>query len=491
MASEKDRSRSRWIVDTAQEPSQADPKSGSRPTPPPVVVPSLVNPTTANPETSSEQTVSSTSGEHVAHESAPRTLAVHRISSKEPTQVSGETRRESATMAKRRQQVQRTNRNQGRPDPILQSLMLLVTMGCMLAAARFVVPSIVEEVRYSWHRGELRAEYETGHQGLKNVSLDALSDAYQMVTSAVGPSVVHIEVKRRASEGDELARFLSAQSVPAADQGSGVVVDDAGFIVTNRHVIADGRDITVTLSDGREVDASIVGSDALTDLAVLKIDADGLMPIKWGDSETCRVGSPVWAVGSPFGFDRSVTFGILSGKHRMVRASTRYQDFMQSDVAVNPGNSGGPLVNARGELIGINTAIVGDTYQGVSFSIPSSVAKKIYKQICASGQVERGWLGVSLQEVPDDQLLENNHRIRGAMVGGLTSDDSPAAVAGVKAGDIITRVDDERIRDMGHLMRVVGNAIAGTSVELTLMRDGKQLAVTVRLNKRPSELNVQ
>ena len=349
----------------------------------------------------------------------------------------------------------RTRSQTSHPNPITQSLMLLFTMGFMLAAARFAVPTIVEEIRYAWHRGELRAEYETGTEGLQNVSLDALSEAYQMVTSAVAPSVVHIEVDRSVTTGGLLASQARGHGLPSSDQGSGVVVDDAGFIVTNRHVIADGKTISVTLSDGRQVQAIVVGMDPLTDLAVLKIDATGLMPIAWGDSERCRVGSPVWAIGSPFGLDRTITFGILSGKHRMVRASTRYQDFMQSDVAVNPGNSGGPLVDARGTLIGINTAIVGDTYQGVSFSIPSSVVKKVYLHLRETGRVDRGWLGVALSEVPDDQMVGENHRVRGALVTAIAEENSPAALAGVQAGDVITEVNGATIRDMGHVMREI------------------------------------
>ena len=147
-----------------------------------------------------------------------------------------------------------------------------------------------------------------------------------------------------------------------------------------------------------------------TDLAVLKVDADELIPIEWGDSDRCRVGSPVWAVGSPFGLDQTVTFGILSGKHRMVEDSTHYQDFMQSDVAVNPGNSGGPLVDARGSLVGINTAIVGESYQGVSFAVPSNVAKQVYERLKEIGRVDRGWLGVRLSEVEDENLIGGNLR---------------------------------------------------------------------------------
>ncbi len=382
-----------------------------------------------------------------------------------------------------------SNRSRRRkPDPLVQSLMLLTTMALMLAAARFAVPGIVEEIRYAWHRGELRAEYETGTEGLRNVSLDALSDAYQMVTAAVGPSVVHIEVQRRPEiEQAELLRIHSR--MPLSDQGSGVIVDSAGYLLTNRHVVADGEDITVTLSDGRRTTAVIVGTDPLTDLAVLKVESDRLIPITWGDSDRCRVGSPVWAVGSPFGLDRTVTFGILSGKHRMVRASTQYQDFMQSDVAVNPGNSGGPLVDARGRLVGINTAIVGDTYQGVSFSIPSNVAKQIYERIRDTGRVDRGWLGVALLEVPDDQLVGEDPRIRGAIVRSVTQRQSPAAIAGLRTGDMILHVDDQPIRDTGHLMRMIGARLSGSTVKLDVVRDSERIELPVQLGSRPAELN--
>ncbi len=383
-------------------------------------------------------------------------------------------------------------RRDGHYDPVTQSLMLLATLAVMLVSARFVVPRVVEEIRYAWHRGELRAEYETGNEGLRNVSLDALSQAYQMVTSAVGPSVVHIDVQRRPSFNEAgITNLLSHPALPSTDQGSGVVVDSDGYVVTNRHVIADGEDITVTLSDGRRLTATIVGTDVLTDLAVLKIQADRLMPIQWGDSDRLRVGSPVWAVGSPFGLDRTVTFGILSGKHRKVRASTRYQDFMQSDVAVNPGNSGGPLVDVRGTLVGINTAIVGDTYQGVSFSIPSNVAKRVYERLRDTGRVERGWLGVALAEVSDEQLVGDDPLVRGAIVNALTNARSPAAVAGLQLGDLIVAVDGTPIRDMGHLMRIIGDSLSGSVISLSVVREQSPIEVSVTLGARPNELNAQ
>ncbi len=393
-----------------------------------------------------------------------------------------------------------TSNQRQRPDPLVQSLMLLLTMAVMLTAARFAVPRVVEEFRYAWMRGELRAEHDAGTQGLQNVSLDALSEAYQMVTAAVGPSVVHIDVRRRQPDVvDTGTRRISSSFVPTSDQGSGVVVDDVGHILTNRHVIAEGDEIQVTLSDGRRVEAILVGSDALTDLALLKVNADRLFPISWGNSDRCRVGSPVWAIGSPFGLDQTVTFGIVSGKHRMVRAASdasdrhgakaQYQDFMQSDVAVNPGNSGGPLVDARGTLVGINTAIVGDTFQGVSFSIPSNVARQIYERIKETGSVERGWLGVSLVEVPDEMLDGKDARTRGALVAALAASDAPAAAAGLRRGDVIISVDNTTITDSGHLIRVIGRELGGSTVKVGVRRDGETLEIPVVLGSRPEEID--
>jgi len=377
-----------------------------------------------------------------------------------------------------------------------QTLFFLLAMASMLAAARFAMPTIVEEIRYSWHRGELRAKYEASGDGLKNVSLSALSEAYQMVTQHVGPSVVHIEVIRQADDSQaRVAKLLGANFSddfsPLSDQGSGVVIDGDGYVMTNYHVIADGSQIQVGLSDGRRVPATVVGTDRLTDLALLKISADRLIPIRWGDSDLCEVGSPVWAVGSPFGLDRTVTFGILSGKHRVVKASTRYQDFMQSDAAVNPGNSGGPLVDANGELVGINTAIVGDTFRGVSFSIPSNVVKSVYERLRATGRVDRGWLGVALDEVPDEMVIGDDYRVRGVIITGLAGGDSPAARGGAQAGDMIIRLNDQPIEDVGHMMRVTGNLAAGTRIKLDVVRGEGQVVLELIVGARPESVSMR
>ena len=374
-----------------------------------------------------------------------------------------------------------------RSDPLRNSMVMLCTVFAMLAAARFVLPGIVEELRYAQHRGQLRAEFEVAGQGLKDVSLDTLSRAYQMVSAKAGPSVVHIDIRQRFSQPAPRNEVPGAPSILVSDQGSGVVVDAEGYILTNSHVVASSDEISVTLSDGRSLPAIVLGTDEDTDLAVLKVDADNLLPIAWGDSERIRVGSPVWAIGSPFGLDRTVTFGILSGKHRVVQAKDRYQDFMQSDVAVNPGNSGGPLVDSRGTLIGINTAIVGDTYQGVSFAIPSNIAKKIYERLKESGSIQRGWLGVQLGEVPDDLLHDNDHRLRGAMILKLADQTSGAARAGLRPGDVVLKFDDQRIRDVDHLMQLIGNAMASTVIKLSVIRDDREMNFDVMLGLRPDQ----
>ncbi len=361
-----------------------------------------------------------------------------------------------------------------------------VTLLCFLLAliaARMVIPYLVEEMRYAWHRGELRAAYEVSGDGLRNVSLDTITQAYQMVVDRTGPSVVHIDIMGPVDGLSQHGDLLSAGGLPPkqvpCDQGSGIVVSEDGFVLTNEHVIKDGEAIRVTLSDGRRLPATIIGIDALTDLALLKIDANGLLPITWGDSDAVRVGMPVWAMGSPFGLERTVTSGILSGKHRAAKAGTSYQDFMQSDAAVNPGNSGGPLVDSRGELIGVNTAIVGDTYRGVSFSIPSNVAKEVFERLRASGKVARGWLGVALADSDEDSEQQ------GAVVTSFAARVSPAREAGIKSGDLITAVNGTAVHDMGELMRRIAVIPAGTKVILDVLRDGSAQSIEVTIGARP------
>ena len=383
------------------------------------------------------------------------------------------------------------------PDPWTKTLTAMLIMMIGLLMLRFVLPPILEHGRYAWQRGQLRAEYDTAGERLTDVALGSLGTASRLVSQRVGPSVVHIDVAAVVSLDSASARFFaggSAGPLVTPEQGSGVIVDSSGYILTNEHVIADASDIAVTLSDGRSLPAQLVGSDRLTDLALLKIEADGLLPVEWADSDESQVGDPVWAVGSPFGLDRTVTFGILSGKHRIVgsrregtgrdRGGSAFQDFMQSDVAVNPGNSGGPLVNDQGQLIGINTAIVGKLYSGVSFSIPSNVARSVYERLRAMGRVERGWLGVLLAT---DTETPEELRGQGVLVADFATEDSPAARAGIRQGDQIVQFNGLAVSSRDDLMRRIADAAAGSEVKLLLRRRGRLFELPVMLGTRPIE----
>jgi S1-C subfamily serine protease len=369
---------------------------------------------------------------------------------------------------------------------------------------------MLEFSRYSWHRGHLRAEYEQSGQRLEKISLDGLSEVSRWVTKRAQPSVVHITVSNQQPLNATLSR-KPKDTVPRtgpnretrwnsesildglspSGQGSGVIVSDDGHILTNHHVLNGGVDITVYLADQRIVQAEIIGVDPTTDLALLKIDANDLLPIDWGDSDNTEIGSPVWAIGSPFGLTGSVSFGILSGKHRVdlnanpqyrssrERISSRYSDLMQSDVAVNPGNSGGPLVNGRGELIGINTAIVGETYRGVSFSIPSSVAKTVYQQLIQNGRVCRGWLGVELvPEILSETATENPSVVVRALVP-----DSPAALAGLEPGDRILKLNNIDIVSVEQAIDTIRDTPAGDTIDIHLQRDGQTSVVQATLGE--------
>ena len=390
------------------------------------------------------------------------------------------------------------------------SLLSLLVVLILLVVLRFLLPPMLEFSRYSWHRGHLRAEYEQSGQRLEKISLDGLSEVSRWVTKRAQPSVVHITVSNQQPLNATLSR-KPKDTVPRtgpnretrwnsesildglspSGQGSGVIVSDDGHILTNHHVLNGGVDITVYLADQRIVQAEIMGVDPTTDLALLKIDANDLLPIDWGDSDNTEIGSPVWAIGSPFGLTGSVSFGILSGKHRVdlnanpqyrssrERISSRYSDLMQSDVAVNPGNSGGPLVNGRGELIGINTAIVGETYRGVSFSIPSSVAKTVYQQLIQNGRVCRGWLGVELvPEILSETATENPSVVVRALVP-----DSPAALAGLEPGDRILKLNNIDIVSVEQAIDTIRDTPAGDTIDIHLQRDGQTSVVQATLGE--------
>ena len=279
-------------------------------------------------------------------------------------------------------------------------------------------------------------------------------------------------------------------------QGSGFVIDQQGHILTNYHVIESSGKIEVTLSDGRRVEGRVIGVDPTTDLAVLKINASGLMATEWGDSDTVSIGTPVWAVGSPFGLQQTVTFGIISGKHRVDFRETReaqaipagnvYGDLMQSDVALNPGNSGGPLVDSLGQVVGVNAAILGDRFQGISFSIPCNVARRVAKQLIEKGEVARGWLGISMGELADSERYDQDGNIQpGVRVEGFpVHEPSPARDAGLQVGDILVHFEDKPIHSSSELMRLIGETEVGTPAVVGFLRNAQLSEVKIILGKR-------
>lgn len=380
-----------------------------------------------------------------------------------------------------------------RPHPIWSKLMWIVVMVLTVIVFRWVTPRAIEEIQYALVRGSERAKYDAVEVANATQPLTDLSKTYATVANVVGPSVVHINTSTSsAGSNAPIIDQFGPQPHGERGQGSGVIIDSQGYILTNYHVVRDSTAIDVAISGRRPMRAEVVGVDPPTDLAVLKVDANDLIAAQWADSDEIEVGSLVWAVGSPFGLERSVTSGILSAKHRAGKAGTVYQDFLQTDAAVNPGNSGGPLVDARGRVIGINTAIVGQTYQGISFAIPSNVAKDVYDRMLTGGRVQRGWLGVQLGEVTPDRASKLGLPVgQGAYIERVVADPtygSPAYDAGVQVGDVIVSWNGNKISSPMSLSRTVAKTPVGSQAQVTAIRNGKQIGLQVTVGERAAGL---
>ena len=368
-------------------------------------------------------------------------------------------------------------------------LVWLLSFLGVLVAISYLVPYMAEQTQYAITRGKQRAEHDFAQAHLGESPLGEMSRAYQMVSQVVGPSVVHINTHGQMAGGMLPLSPLSRSRIPSEGQGSGVIVEASGYILTNYHVVRGSSSIQVALADGRRETAQVVGYDQPTDLAVLKINADKLTPAEFGDSDDLEPGALVWAVGSPFGLERSITSGILSAKHRAGLSGTQFhQDFLQTDAAVNPGNSGGPLVDSSGRVVGINTAIVGDSYQGISFAIPGNLAREMYDRIKVEGVVRRGWLGVQLDEVSDQLARQLNLPAgRGVYIAGLyaQSGGSPAAKAGLVAGDVILRWNDRLMNSPSELSNAVGKSPIDSKARVTVWREGQEISFEVTVGERP------
>jgi serine protease Do len=317
------------------------------------------------------------------------------------------------------------------------------------------------------------------------------------LTRALKPAVVNISTKRveervqlQSPFGDseqfqQFFRRFGEQPPPrrtVRSMGSGFIINPAGYIVTNNHVVEGATDIRVKIDDGREMTGKVVGRDPKTDLALLKVEATGLPVIPLGDSAQLQVGEPVMAIGNPFGLERTVTTGIVSATGRVIGQGP-YDDFIQTDASINPGNSGGPLINARGQVVGINAAIFSQSggSVGIGFAIPVNQAKSVVTQLVASGKVTRGWLGVTIQPLTAELAKGFNvTEGTGALVAGV-QDGSPAARAGIKAGDIITQYDGQKVATTADLPKLVAATTVGRQVPVTVVREGKTVALNVTI----------
>ena len=304
-------------------------------------------------------------------------------------------------------------------------------------------------------------------------------------------SVVNISITQKP---EKPRAFLRPELMPEqSSSGSGFILSDDGYILTNHHVIEDAERILVKFVDRREFDAKLIGSDQRSDLALIKIEAKGLSPVKLGDSDQSKVGEWVLAIGSPFGFESSVTAGIISAKGRSLpnnRDETDYVPYIQTDVAINPGNSGGPLFNLRGEVIGVNAQIYtrNGYFVGLSFAIPANVAMNVVEQLKSHGRVDRGWLGVNIDRIDGDQATKAGlSKPTGALVTDLIN-EGPAARGGVKIGDIILEFNDVNIETDSDLANIVGGSTVGGDAKMIVLRKGKKIELNFKLGRLPDDL---
>lgn len=369
----------------------------------------------------------------------------------------------------------------------------------------------VTVIALAFARGKVTTEdtwFDANQTAVKNVVFDKSLPSFSALIKAVRPSVVNISTTSVIKGPNMHDRFFGQQN-PFKDffgddffdrffgdsprrefkqrsLGSGCIIDREGYIITNNHVVEKAQTIKVKLIDGKEYDASVVGRDPKTDLALIKIDAKNSLPAaSFGDSDSLEIGDWVVAIGNPFGLETTVTAGIVSAKGRVIGAGP-YDDFIQTDASINPGNSGGPLFNLKGEVVGINTAIVSGG-QGIGFAIPINMAKELLPQLKSKGKVTRGWLGVVIQKItPEIAKTFGLRETEGALVSDV-AEDGPAAKAGIKRGDVIVSFNGKPIKEMDALPRLVGATEIGKKAKVGILREGKKLEVEVVVGELKDE----
>ncbi|MBV8487874.1 MAG: trypsin-like peptidase domain-containing protein [Planctomycetaceae bacterium] len=377
--------------------------------------------------------------------------------------------------------------------PVRRGFLVVLFFLSVAALLVYGVPHLAERIGHAWEAGRARAATEALTKLEKAGIPNQASMLFRLAVTAVSPAVVNVQSQRLRQRlegvpGLPLGGNLGGPDVQGRELGSGVIIDKAkGYVVTNHHVIKDADRILVRLGPGEDVPARLVGADPKSDLAVLQVRGPLAAQAQWGDSDQLDIGDWVLAIGSPLGFDHSVTAGIISATERNGIRIADYESFIQTDAAINPGNSGGPLISLTGKVVGINTAIITQSggYEGIGLSIPSSLARRVVEGLIKDGKVIRGYLGVIIEpldaETSRKLKLPNNHGARVARV----QPGSPAAASGLKRGDVIVRLAERDIADPAELRLLTANQDVGAQVPLVFYRNGAAQTVKVTIAELP------
>lgn len=375
-------------------------------------------------------------------------------------------------------------------------------IACMVA---FMIVSLVEIIRSSFFSFAPVPDTPSASALTEKGTPPSFAD----LTERVKPAVVNISTTRTVRAGGPFSPFgesplerffgddfferffgdIPRREFKQQSLGSGFIISADGYIFTNNHVVERAEKIIVKLSDGRQFDAKVIGRDAKTDIALIKIKANDKLPVAAiGDSDKVRVGDWVIAIGNPFGLEQTVTAGIVSAKGRVIGAGP-YDNFIQTDASINPGNSGGPLFSLDGEVIGINTAIVAQA-QGIGFAIPINMAKAILPDLKSKGKVTRAWMGISVQDVTDDMVKVLKLKSKDGAIVTETFKDDPADRAGIKPGDVITEINGKKVKNSHELLLIIASLPVGQKVAVKVIRDGREMTFYVTLTERGEEKEV-
>ncbi len=374
--------------------------------------------------------------------------------------------------------------------PVRRGFVTVLVVLVLLALLVYGVPHVAERTGYAWESGRARAASEALQKLDKEGIVNRASILFRLAATKVAPAVVNIQNLKPGGDG------MFHGGMPVVETGSGFVIDAAkGYIVTNNHVVRDATELVVRFGSGRQLTGRVLGADPKTDLAVLQVDGPLQVAAEWGDSDAVEAGDWVLAIGSPLNLEQTVTAGIISavGRQRLgIVGEGAYEDFLQTDAALNPGNSGGPLIDLGGRVVGINTAIISQSGgdQGLGLAISARLARRAVNDLIRHGHVERGYLGVAIRDAEErDQKRLGLPDLRGALVAEVEP-GSPAEAAGLKPDDLITQVGGHAIPDHNAFRLTVAETPPGTSLPIQILRDGKSATRTAQIAPMPTLLTL-